>query len=189
MSDPRPSADQPLSSPAAHDGSREGTDWPLDVCISYQEAGTCRKHFFTASQALIRTLIAWKDEGRTDILLTWGTTRPEVRESVEVLLRRAGVAYRIPQPGGPSGLTVGSVARAVATKLSRDIRQTAVTYRFGKRMVVVGLLFLASVAALDGASSAGGIGGALIFAAVGVVLFIAAVIACYFAVKWMNEGK
>ena len=79
--------------------SAAGEDLALDVCISYPDGGARVKHFFTGSAALLGTLLAWKRQGITDILLTWGVTRAEVRERVEELLREAGVQYRVPQRG------------------------------------------------------------------------------------------
>jgi hypothetical protein len=69
---------------------------PLDVCISYPDAGSRHKCFFRNSAALLRTLTEWKQQGREDIWLTWGKTPDALIGDMEELIRQAGASYFVP---------------------------------------------------------------------------------------------
>jgi hypothetical protein len=69
---------------------------PVDVCISYPENGSRKNLFLNNSEELLRTLAEWKQQGKIDIWLTWGSTPNQVIDAVEEMIRSLGVEYTVP---------------------------------------------------------------------------------------------
>ena len=74
-----------------------GLNLPLDVCISYSAGIASRQMvLMSSSEDLLRTLSEWKQQGKIDIWLTWGSTTDPVIDAVEEMIRSLGVSYTVP---------------------------------------------------------------------------------------------
>jgi hypothetical protein len=124
------------------------SDLTVDVCISCPEDGGRKKLIFNSSHNLLRTLSEWKQDGKTDIQLTWGSTSDLAIDIVHRKIRALGIEYsRFTADGEPveHAADAGDIVREAEPRppLPRSLKVVAGLYLLSGGLALVEALWAA----------------------------------------------